>query len=224
MKKAVYHAVIFFWVYGHTFAQIGIGTNNPQAQLDVDNGTVKFSSYGNGTIIGTEQFLLGVENDGDIIEIPLNKGLQYHTWDIVNTTQPNIGNKRTLGISTSQGILNNDMNDAALLAIAPDADGFIVRYSGILRVKNTGTFTLNARTNDGSRVFIDDILVIENWTDNPPPLATVSGSITLAEGEHKIEFWYYENFGTISMLFTWGTNPDSYVVGSTINANQFFVK
>ncbi|MGB7393863.1 MAG: hypothetical protein WA913_05685 [Pricia sp.] len=47
----------------------GIGTTSPDARLDVEGGTVRFSDYGAGTINGTETFLLGVEADGDVIEV-----------------------------------------------------------------------------------------------------------------------------------------------------------
>lgn len=48
---------------------LGIGTTSPNAKLEVDNGTVRFSQYGNGTETGTETYLLGVEADGDIVEV-----------------------------------------------------------------------------------------------------------------------------------------------------------
>ncbi|GAA3616065.1 PA14 domain-containing protein [Flavivirga amylovorans] len=226
MNKTSYLALLLFGSY-YGSAQVGIGTTNPQAKLDVSGGNVRFSNYGIGNVTGTESYFLGVESDGDIVETSLNKtGLQYYTWDITAVTSPNINNKRSLGVSASQGLLTGGLNDAARAAIvpAPDNDGYITLYTGILRVNNTGVFTFNARSNDGTRIYIDDTLVVDNWTDNPPPLVTVSSSITLTQGDHKVEFWYYENTLTEFMEFTWGANPDSYPVGSVINANQFIIK
>lgn len=48
---------------------VGIGTTTPNARLDVENGTVRFSDYGSGTIGGTAGYVLGVDLDGDVIEI-----------------------------------------------------------------------------------------------------------------------------------------------------------
>ncbi|MFD0798082.1 hypothetical protein ACFQZJ_11450 [Maribacter chungangensis] len=48
---------------------IGIGTETPNAKLDVENGTVRFSDYGSGTITGTATNILAVDADGDIIEV-----------------------------------------------------------------------------------------------------------------------------------------------------------
>ncbi|AUP80417.1 PA14 domain-containing protein [Flavivirga eckloniae] len=225
MKKIAY-SMLLFCIHYSGFSQVGIGTTNPQAQLDVTGGNVRFSDYGTGTITGTETYLLSVDSDGNIIESPLNTvnrtGLQYYTWDISNTSQPNIDNIRALGVSTSQGVHNGNLNDAARAAIAPDNNGYIIYYTGTIRVNNTGTFTFNARSDDGSRIYIDNVLVLENWFDQPS--TTRSNSVTLAQGDHKIEFWYYENTISEFMEFTWGANPDSYPVGSIINANQFFTK
>ncbi|MCH2035304.1 MAG: PA14 domain-containing protein [Tenacibaculum sp.] len=151
-----------------------------------------------------------------------NNGLQYYTWNIANTSQPDIDNPRSLGISTTQGTITGDLNDTARSSITPDTDGYILTYTGTLEVQNAGSFTFNARSDDGTRIYIDGVLAVENWFDQGP--TTRSGTVDLATGKHKIEFWYYENGGGDFMQFTWGTNPDGYTVGSTINANQFIVE
>ncbi|MFK8057827.1 MAG: tail fiber domain-containing protein, partial [Saprospiraceae bacterium] len=48
---------------------LGIGTTSPDAKLDVENGTVRFSDYGGNTITGTATSILGVEADGDLVEV-----------------------------------------------------------------------------------------------------------------------------------------------------------
>jgi len=48
---------------------VGIGTVTPDAKLDVEGGTVRFSDYGGDAITGTLNRLLGIEADGDIIEV-----------------------------------------------------------------------------------------------------------------------------------------------------------
>jgi len=49
---------------------VGVGTNTPDARLDVEGGSVRFSNYGSGSYTsGANQYLLGVQSDGDIMEI-----------------------------------------------------------------------------------------------------------------------------------------------------------
>jgi len=48
---------------------LGIGDPSPEAKLDVEGGTVRLSDYGIGMINGAESYLLGVDSDGDVIEV-----------------------------------------------------------------------------------------------------------------------------------------------------------
>ena len=48
---------------------VGIGDPTPDAKLDVEGGTVRLSDYGTGTNSGSESYLLGVDSNGDVIEI-----------------------------------------------------------------------------------------------------------------------------------------------------------
>jgi len=49
--------------------RLGIGDLSPDAQLDVEGGTVRLSDYGSGANSGQRTFLLGVDIDGDVIEV-----------------------------------------------------------------------------------------------------------------------------------------------------------
>ncbi|MFT4567206.1 MAG: hypothetical protein ACI9FN_002170 [Saprospiraceae bacterium] len=55
---------------------VGIGTSTPTARLDVANGTVRFSNYGDGNVLDTlsgthphSAFHLGVDVDGNVLEV-----------------------------------------------------------------------------------------------------------------------------------------------------------
>lgn len=54
MKKAVKNIlnILLLIISISGIAQVGIGTTSPNAQLDVDGGTVRFSTYGNGINTG----------------------------------------------------------------------------------------------------------------------------------------------------------------------------
>lgn len=52
--------------------RVGIGTTTPDAKLDVENGNVRFSDYGGGTITGTPTYYLAVDTNGDVIEATSN--------------------------------------------------------------------------------------------------------------------------------------------------------
>ena len=232
-------------------AQVGIGTTNPQAELDVDGGNVRFSDYGTNTHTGTPVCVLGVEADGDIIEVPLAHvtdmaGLQYYIWtgfdtiagtnppgiDVVDTneitlhippsdTDP-VGPPTESGIYTgSMRILGNGAFNAA--GLRPVNDRYLIVFTGTLIVENTGEFTFTSVSDDGARIFIDEAMVLNDWFSHGA-INTFDTTVTLAKGRHDIEFWYFENTGGQSLNFSWGVNQDGYPIGSAIQANQFIIE
>jgi LysM repeat protein len=80
------------------------------------------------------------------------------------------------------------------------ADNFSARWSRSLFF-NTGTFRLTARADDGIRVFVDDVLVIDEW--HAASGATYTQDITLGTGNHTFRVQYYESAGAASVFFTW---------------------
>jgi len=52
---------------------VGIGTAAPQARLDISNGRLRLSDYGNNAVSGAATSILGVEADGDVVEIDLSE-------------------------------------------------------------------------------------------------------------------------------------------------------
>lgn len=74
------------------------------------------------------------------------------------------------------------------------ADDFSIRFTGVLRPKTSGTYTLAVRGDDGFRLFVDGKPVIELWNDQA---ATVrKAKLELRAGqEYDIRLEYYENAG-----------------------------
>ncbi|NER12696.1 hypothetical protein GWK08_04535 [Leptobacterium flavescens] len=151
-------------------------------------------------------------------------GLQFYSFDNdLGSTSPAIDNPRTMTQLTNSGIYTGTMTIAAAGgAIRTNGtDGFTARFMGTYEVQNAGTFNFTISSDEGSSLYIDGMLVIDNWFDqngsNPR-----TGSITLSAGKHKFEFWYYTNDTFEDFTFSWGTNPD----GNTgnISASQFIVE
>lgn len=230
--------------------RVGIGTTNPQAKLEVAGGKVRFSDYGTNTQPGNPTYALGVEADGDIIELPLSiitdvPGLQFYSWgplgdstvtqgdpgpaviDINDIHEYVEGGAPPLGPPDRAGLYTGSLflSGTQLNPVRPnnlDAN-FIVIFTGTLIVQNTGDFTFNSNSDDGSRIFVDEALILEDWV-NQGGGSVETTTVNLAAGRHDIEFWYYQEQGVRTINFSWGANPDGYALGSSIQANQFVIE
>jgi len=73
-------------------------------------------------------------------------------------------------------------------------DGFSVRWTGTLEVPQTGTYQLGMSTDDGVRLYLDDVLLIDDWNDHGTTLNDVT--VALDEGHaYSLRIEYYENGG-----------------------------
>jgi hypothetical protein len=78
---------------------------------------------------------------------------------------------------------------------------FSVRWTGWIQAKASGSHTFTTNSDDGVRLWINETLVINNWTDHGPVLN--SGSITLEGGKkYDLKLEYYQRLGgSIIQLF-----------------------
>ncbi len=72
-------------------------------------------------------------------------------------------------------------------------DTYAVRWSGQLRIDVAGAFTFRLDTDDGQRLWIDGVKVLDAFDDSPHVLTT--GSITLTAGWHDVVVEHSENIG-----------------------------
>jgi hexosaminidase len=85
----------------------------------------------------------------------------------------------------------------------PDQFGLI--YNGYIDVSNEGIYTFSVDSNDGSRLYIDDELIVENDGWHGP--LEKEGQIALEAGTHKIKLLYFQSGGRKS-LKTFMKSPD----------------
>ncbi len=87
----------------------------------------------------------------------------------------------------------------------PD-DHFSVRWSGYLRSPESGLFTIGASIDDGVRIYLDDSLIVDQWTWGSKRLESVK--VRLRKGQsYKIRMEYYEGTYTASAQLGWDVRP-----------------
>jgi beta-glucosidase len=71
---------------------------------------------------------------------------------------------------------------------------FSIRWNGWLKVNESGKYILSTLSDDGVRLYIDDKLVIDNWTNHGPIIDQCSKDM-VAGKFYKIRLEYYEDGG-----------------------------
>lgn len=239
---------VFLFVANITHAQIGIETTSPQAQLDITStnrgiliprvaltsltvqlpvtnpqgGSIAVSTlvYHNGAngISAGYYYWTGTNWQG-LAKADDTRGLQFFAFS-GNTNSPNIDKSNFNMTIVNSGLWTGLLNDACRSTIRT-GDNYTILLTGTLVVETAGNFQIQSSSDDGARVVIDNIPVLNRWIDQGNTVFNGT-TVFLSKGKHKIEFWYYENTGGEFMQFSWLQNAN----GSTgvINANSFIVE
>ena len=64
------------------------------------------------------------------------------------------------------------------------AESFMVRWSGAITVPKGGNYLFATSSKDGSRLYLGDKLVVDNW--GPHPMKQQSGTVRLKAGSHPV--------------------------------------
>ncbi|PWT87348.1 MAG: glucan 1,4-alpha-glucosidase [Blastocatellia bacterium] len=80
------------------------------------------------------------------------------------------------------------------------ADNFSVRWTGKLTPAISGKYRFGAIADDGARVYLDNKLIAEDWTEHAP--TTITGEVTLEAGKtYDVKMEYYESrIGAVARL------------------------
>jgi endoglucanase len=84
------------------------------------------------------------------------------------------------------------------------ADGFSIRWEGQVEARSNEAYTFCVTHDDGARLFVNNVLVVDNWTDH----AAIEdcGTINLALGtRYPIRMEFYESSGDASASLAWST-------------------
>jgi hypothetical protein len=84
-------------------------------------------------------------------------------------------------------------------------DTFSARWTGKILPRFSETYTFFTTSDDGVRVWVNNVQVINNWTDHAPvenagmPIALTAGTL------HDIRVEYYENTGGATAKLSWSS-------------------
>ncbi|HLF94820.1 MAG TPA: PA14 domain-containing protein [Planctomycetota bacterium] len=96
--------------------------------------------------------------------------------------------------------INFDRTDGAF-ALTDLRDGFTVRWTGLVRVPRDGRYRFFLRSDDGSRLLIDDLVVVENGGVHE--MREASGEIDLKAGDHELLLEFFDHSGPAGCALSW---------------------
>lgn len=86
------------------------------------------------------------------------------------------------------------------------ADKFSARWTRKITTQ-AGEYEFTATADDGVRVLVDGVPLIDKWIDQPSTKYTATGQLTA--GEHELIIEYYENYGGAVMIFDYKKLADT---------------
>ena len=86
--------------------------------------------------------------------------------------------------------------------------GFSARWTGMVVPRFSENYTFSTTSDDGVRLWVNNQLVIDNWTDHPA--TTNSANVTLqANRMYSIKMEFYQNSGASSAKLLWSSASQS---------------
>ena len=115
----------------------------------------------------------------------LEPGIKYNYYEGNWEKVPDFENIKPLdsGVIKNFDVLHQNKKD--------DYYGF--EFTGLIKIDNEGVYKFFTESDDGSLLYIDDNLVVDN--DNQHGLVEKSGAVPLSKGFHKIKVSYFEASG-----------------------------
>ncbi|HMT22464.1 MAG TPA: PA14 domain-containing protein, partial [Promineifilum sp.] len=119
----------------------------------------------------------------------LNLSAQGGPWEGKYWNNRNLSGNPVL--VRQDGSINFDWGDGSP---APQVytDNFSVQWTQTANLP-AGTYRFSATTDDGMRVWVDNVMIIDSWFDSQAH--TVSADVYLGAGNHTIVVQYYEAGG-----------------------------
>jgi hypothetical protein len=143
-----------------------------------------------------------------------SNGLKGEYYSYTTTT-----NFQTLLLTRIDNIINFSWGFGSPDPAVP-SDNFSVRWTGMIIPKYTETYTFRVISDDGVRLWVDNVLIIDKWINQPPK--TYTADIDLSSNTPvNIKLEYYESFGGATISLAWrsptmnidnGLNPTDFTI------------
>tara|TARA_R110002096_G_scaffold97694_22_gene217876 strand:+ start:14761 stop:16668 length:1908 start_codon:yes stop_codon:yes gene_type:complete len=88
-----------------------------------------------------------------------------------------------------------------LEAVPHREDDIVILYEGFVEVKEDGRYKFNLASDDGSKLFLHNQIIIDN--DGEHGMKKISGEVLLEKGKHPIRVEFFESGGGEGLILTY---------------------
>src|SRR4030095_8102376 len=139
------------------------------------------------------------------IDAALEVTVPPDTWVGEYYNNPNLADAPVLVRGDGGGFIDRYFNGASPAPGFVGAENYSIRWTRKLTL-TTGTYRFSVTSDDGARLYIDDQLKINQWTNSPS--RTTKVDLNLTAGNHDIKLEYYQSTGPAQARLSWGPfNP-----------------
>jgi hypothetical protein len=85
---------------------------------------------------------------------------------------------------------------------------FALQLESFIQIDKDGQYEFSTSSNDGSKLYIDNKLVVDNDGEHGP--RQISGSLYLTKGRHSIRATYFQSGGSKTLIVFYGSDEISY--------------
>lgn len=110
-----------------------------------------------------------------------------------------------LGVGGTDGAFEKDWGGGSPVPGIVSSDEFSLRATGLVTFPETGSYQLRTMSDDGTRVWLDDVLLIDRWVDQGPTPADSYAFEARAGEVRRVRIEYYENLGGARVDLQWKT-------------------
>jgi hypothetical protein len=128
---------------------------------------------------------------GVTVVVPSGLRGQIYKLKRGTSTLPDFGKLKPIGTiyASSLNVPPQDFRDG-FRGVTKRTEWFAIDYTGRFWVEKPGTYRFSLMSDDGSKLYLDDGLVVDNDGTHPP--AERGGRATLTRGIHRIRVSYFQ--------------------------------
>lgn len=145
------------------------------------------------------------------------KGL-HADW-YTNDTLTGAPTAMSLGIGTTDATIYKNWDTGAPPQLGTRADYFSIRLTGWVTFPSAGTYRLETYADDGTQVWVDDVLLVDDWVDSAPHWSPYRDQVVIKDGDpltKRIRVQYREKTVTARFELHW-----TKVAGTTQSPGTF---